>query len=391
MTDSPFPSDAPGESPRPLSRPLYVSQPYLPPLGDFLPYLENIWASGFVTNGGQMHQALEQALADYLGVPHIVLFNNGMTALLAALHSLERRGEVITTPFSFVATAHSIVWQSMTPVFVDISPESLNMDPERIEAAITPDTAAIMPVHCYGHPCDTSAIQAIADHRNLPVIYDAAHAFGVDDEGGSILRHGHMSALSFHATKVFNTFEGGALVVQDQETRQRLNQIKNFGFVSETAVSGYGINGKMSEINAAFGLLQLKHTGQVRTRRQAVHDIYVDGLRGIKGLHVHLPANAAGHNHAYFPILVRQEFPISRDALYDALKTSNIYARRYFYPLISNFPAYTNMPSAARANLPMANLAAEQVLCLPIHAGMADDEAHHVVTAIRAIAASGKA
>jgi len=365
---------------------IYVTQPHLPALDEFVPYLEEIWSSGFVTNNGRMHQALERELAVFLGVEHVVLFNNATTALLAALRALGRQGEVITTPFSFVATAHSILWQGMTPVFADISRNSLNLDPSRIEAAINARTVAIMPVHCYGHACDTQAIQEIAERHGIPVIYDAAHAFGVTDDGGSILRHGDMSVVSFHATKVFNTFEGGAIITQDPTTRQCLERIRNFGFVNEMEVPDCGINGKMSEVNAAFGLLQLRHAARVQARRRAVHEAYVRGLEGVTGLHIHAPLDLDRHNFSYFPILVGPEFPINRDALHDALKARNIYARRYFYPLISNFSHYAALPSTKRENLPVANQMSDRILCLPIHTGMSPADVERITEAITGIA-----
>jgi len=366
---------------------IYVTQPYLPPLAEFIPYLEKIWASGFVTNNAAMHQLLERELAWYLGVDNITLFNNGTTALLAALQTLgQRGGEVITTPFSFVATAHSILWQGLTPVFVDIDPDTLNLDARRIEAAITPQTVAILPVHCYGYPCDTTAIQAIATRHGLPVIYDAAHAFGVQDAGGSILRHGDMSVLSFHATKVFSTLEGGAVISRSAQHKQALERLRNFGIVSETELSGCGINGKMSEVHAAFGLLQLQKIEVMRARRRAIHDVYTAQLHGIPGLRRPACGTLTTLNHAYYPVLVGPDYPEDRDALYLRLKSAGIHARRYFYPLISNFPLYQGMPSARPDKLPVANAAARQVLCLPVHAAMTVEDAWRVVHVVREVA-----
>lgn len=346
---------------------IYVTQPYLPPLEEFTPYLEQIWANKILTNGGPFHQQLEQALCEYLGVPHIALFTNGTLALITALQALRVTGEVITTPYSFVATAHALLWQNCKPVFVDIEPHTLNLDPAKIEAAITPQTTAILPVHCYGNPCDTAAIQKIADNYNLRVIYDAAHAFGVEDEGGSILRHGDLSVLSFHATKVFNTFEGGAIVCPDAKTKQRIDHLKNFGFVDETTVVAPGINGKMSEINAAFGLLQLKHMPHVMQRRAQIDAYYREHLADVPGITCLPQGHQTVANHSYFPILVGPEYPLSRDELYEKLKAHGIYARRYFYPLIADFPMYRGLPSATRANLGHACYASDQVLCLPIY------------------------
>lgn len=349
------------------NKPVYVTQPLLPPLEDFLPYLETIWDNKILTNGGPFHQQLEQALCDYLGVKHICLFANGTLALMTALQALRINGEVITTPYSFVATAHSLLWNNIKPVFADIEPHSLNLDPSKIEAAITPQTTAIMPVHCYGRPCDIDAIEKIADNYNLKVIYDAAHAFGVRHRGGSVLNHGDLSVISFHATKIFNTFEGGAIVCPDAKTKQRIDHLKNFGFVDEVTVVAAGINGKMSEINAAFGLLQLKGIDGARQKRKAIDAHYRQQLAGIGGITCVQQGDAEAANNAYFPILVGPGYPLSRDALFQLLRDQEIYARRYFYPLISDFPMYRGMPSAAHANLPVARLASSQVICLPIY------------------------
>ena len=359
--------------------PIFVTQPYLPSLSEFVPYLEKIWDSHVLTNGGPMHQQLERALGEYLGVEHIALFNNGTVALLTALQALRISGEVITTPYSFVATAHSLLWNGLKPVFVDIDPVTLNMDPAKIEAAITPQTTAIMPVHCYGTPCDVDAIQKIADIYNLKVIYDAAHAFGVCRDDGSILRHGDLSVLSFHATKVFNTFEGGAIVCPDVKTKQRIDQLKNFGFVDEVTVVAPGINGKMSEINAAFGLLQLQHMDKVMARRREIDARYRQGLKGIKGLQVVDESSATTANYSYFPIFINGDYPISRDALYQCLKDHGVFARRYFYPLISEFPMYRGLPSAKPSNLPVATDIANKVLCLPIYPALSDLDVERVI------------
>ncbi len=366
------------------NEPIYVTQPYLPPLEEFIPYLQQIWDSKILTNCGPFHQQLEEALCEYLGVDHIALFTNGTLALVTALQALSITGEVITTPYSFVATSHSLLWNGIKPVFVDIDPNTLNLDPAKIEAAITPQTTAIMPVHVYGHPCDVVAIQEIADRYNLKVIYDAAHAFGVKSEGGSVLRHGDISVLSFHATKVFNTFEGGAIVCRDIKTKQHINHLKNFGFVDEVTVTAPGINGKMSEFNAALGLLQLKHMGTALARRQEIDTKYRDLLKGIKGLRCVHGAGEAQANYAYFPILLDDDYPISRDALYQKLGDNNIHARRYFFPLISSFPMYRGLPSARPDNLPVASAAARQVLCLPIYPTL---EAPQIETIVQVIAA----
>ncbi|MFC5520597.1 DegT/DnrJ/EryC1/StrS family aminotransferase [Polaromonas jejuensis] len=366
-----------------MAQPIYVTQPYLPPLEEFTPYLEKIWANKILTNGGPFHQQLEQALCDYLGVKHLALFTNATIALITALQALRITGEVITTPYSFVATAHSLLWNGIKPVFVDVDPRTLNLDPSKIEAAITPQTTAIMPVHVYGHPCDVEAIQKIADNYNLRVIYDAAHAFGVQDAGGSVLRHGDLSVLSFHATKVFNTFEGGAIICPDAKTKMRIDQLKNFGHAGEITVVAPGINGKMSEINAAFGLLQLQHIDQTLALRKEIDATYRELLKDVKGIHCLQDAGEKVANYAYFPILVEADYPISRDELYQKLRDNNIYSRRYFYPLISEFPMYRGLPSAQRDNLPVAFDAAQQVLCLPIYPAL---EVAHIETIARLIA-----
>lgn len=360
------------------THPVYVTQPHLPPLEDFLPYLQEIWNNKIVTNGGPFHQQLEQALGDSLGVQHVALVSNGTLALITALQALRITGEVITTPYSFVATAHSLLWQNCKPVFVDIEPDTLNLDPSKIEAAITPQTTAIMPVHCYGTPCRADAIQKIADNYNLRVIYDGAHAFGVRDAEGSLLRHGDLTVLSFHATKVFNTFEGGAIVCHDAKTKQRVDHLKNFGFVDETTVVAPGINAKMSEINAAFGLLQLQHMPRILQRRSEIDARYRSQLQSVPGIRCLPRADHTVANYSYFPILVQPEYPLRRDDLYQKLKNHGIYSRRYFYPLISEFPMYRGLPSAAPANLPVATRAAAQVLCLPIYPNLSDSDADRV-------------
>ena len=347
-----------------------------------MPYLEKIWANKILTNGGPFHQQLENALCDYLGVNHLALFSNGTLALVTALQALRITGEVITTPYSFVATAHSLLWNGIKPVFVDVHPDTLNLDPARIEAAITPQTTAILPVHCYGHPCDVDAIQKIADIYNLKVIYDAAHAFGVRCHCGSVLNHGDLSVLSFHATKVFSTFEGGAIICPDAKTKHRIDHLKNFGFVDETTVVAPGINGKMSEINAAFGMLQLQHIDEAIAKRRAIDAVYRDELKNVPGIRCLQGAGEHVANCAYFPVLVEPEYPCSRDALYRKLKDNNIFARRYFYPLITEFPMYRGMLSANRENLPVATAAAQQVLCLPIYPALTPDDQRSVISIV---------
>jgi len=349
------------------NKPIYVTQPVLPPLEEFIPYLQQIWDNKILTNGGPFHQQLEQALCDYLGVKHLALFTNGTLALVTALQALRITGEVITTPYSFVATSHSLLWNSIKPVFVDIDPNTLNLDPAKIEAAITPQTTALLPVHCYGHPCDVEAIQKIADNYNLKIIYDAAHSFGVQNQDGSILNYGDLSILSFHATKVFNTFEGGAIICPDTKTKVRIDQLKNFGHVGETTVVAPGINGKMSEFNAALGLLQLKYIDQAIASRKEIDMAYRERLKGVKGIRCLNDAGEKVANYAYFPILVETDYPISRDDLNQKLKDNGIHPRRYFYPLISEYPMYRSLLSAHRDNLPVATAVSQQILCLPIY------------------------
>jgi dTDP-4-amino-4,6-dideoxygalactose transaminase len=346
---------------------IYVTRPFLPPLEEFYPYLKQIWDSKILTNGGPFHRQFEAALCEYLGVNHIALFTNGTMALITALQALRITGEVITTPYSFVATSHSLLWNGLKPVFVDIDPDSLNMDPRKIEAAITAQTTAIMPIHCYGHPCDTSAIQKIADDYNLKVIYDAAHAFGVRGESGSVLNNGDLSVLSFHATKVFNTFEGGAIVCPDAKTKVHIDHLKNFGHVGEVNVVATGINGKMSEFNAALGLLQLKYIDAIFARRREIDAEYRSKLSGVRGIRCLSDSSEKISNYSYFPILIDPNYPLSRDELYQKLIENGVHARRYFYPLISDYPMYRGLPSAQDSNLPQAKIAAQKVLCLPIY------------------------
>lgn len=346
---------------------IFVTKPTLPPLDEFIPYLREMWDSRILTNEGPFHQKLEQALREYLKVGQISLFTNGTIALITALQALRISGEVITTPFSFVATSHALLWNGITPVFADVDGNTLNLDPAKIEAAITPRTSAILPVHCFGHPCDVRAIREIADAHNLSVIYDAAHAFGVRVGGRSVLSEGDLSVLSFHATKVFNTFEGGAIVCRDAETKTRIAHLKNFGHVGETDVVATGINGKMSEVCAALGLAQLRHIEEALAARRKIDAAYRERLSGMDGIRCLGGSGEEVANCAYFPVLVGDGYPISRDELYEKLKAHGIHPRRYFYPLISEFPMYRGLPSARRDNLPWATRAARQVLCLPIY------------------------
>ena len=355
-------------------KPIYVTQPDMPPLDEFIPYLEQIWDNKILTNNGPFHKQLEQALCDYLGVEHLALFTNGTIALVTALQALRVTDEVITTPYSFVATAHSLLWNDIKPVFVDIDPNTCNLDPDRIEEAITPKTTAILPVHCYGTQCDVERIQKIADTYGLKVIYDAAHAFGVQYQGESLLRHGDLSVLSFHATKVFNTFEGGAIVCADAKMKQRIDYLKNFGFANEVTVVAPGINGKMSEINAAFGLLQLKHHNDALVRRKQIETRYREALADVRGISLlPIPPDTNG-NASYLPIFVGEEYPLSRDALYQKMKSAGINGRRYFYPLISEMPMYRGLSSSEAAKLVGAHSAAERVICLPIYPNLKDHQ-----------------
>lgn len=365
------------------NRPITVTQPYLPPLEEFVPYLEEIWKSKWVTNNGPYHQALEVALAKYLGIEHLALVANGTLGLVTALQALRITGEVITTPYSFVATAHSLLWNNIQPVFVDIDPMTMNLDPDKIEAAITPKTTAIMPVHCYGNPCDVERIQKVADTYGLRVIYDAAHAFGVQYKGESILKSGDLAVLSFHGTKVFTTFEGGAIVCPDAKTKQRIDYLKNFGIADEVTVMAPGINGKMNEVQAAFGMLQLKHIDYAIERRKAIDLRYRQSLRDVTGLKILSEPAATVRNYAYFPVLVGPNYPMSRDALYLKLREAGIHARRYFYPLISDMPMYRGLRSAVSTNVPNAKRSAEEILCLPIYPDLNEDDQERVITSLR--------
>ena len=360
-----------------------VTSPLLPELDDFIPYLKDIWERKWLTNNGHYHQLLEKALAEYLKVPYVSLFTNGTLPLLTALQALRVTGEVITTPYSFVATTHSLWWNGIKPVFVDIDPETCNIDPEKIEAAITPKTTAIMPVHVYGKPCDTERIQAVADKYGLKVIYDAAHAFGVEVDGRSVLEAGDMATLSFHATKVYNTVEGGALICHDEETKQRIDYLKNFGFAGETTVIAPGINGKMDEVRAAFGLLNLKQADAAIAARQGVANRYREGLRGVEGIRVMEDMRGVRHNYSYFPIFVDAEaYGMTRDELYFRMRERNVLGRRYFYPLISEFSTYRGLESAKPENLPVAHKVADSVICLPMYAGLEEGDVERVVSII---------
>lgn len=361
---------------------IYVTQPFLPPLSEFIPYLEKIWETKWLTNAGPFHEKFEDALVRYLDVSQLALFANGTIALVTALQTLRIAGEVITTPFSFAATTHSLFWNNITPVFVDVNPNNCNINPEKIEAAITPRTRAILAVHCYGNPCDVDKIQYIADTYGLKVIYDAAHAFGVKYRGISLLNHGDLSVLSFHATKVFNTFEGGAIVCADAKIKQRINYLKNFGFADEVTVMAPGINGKMNEIQAAFGLLQLEYVQEAIERRRKIDENYRRVLANVAGIYCLSEPDKTERNYAYFPILVGEDFPLSRDHLYAKFREQNIFVRRYFHPLISDMPMYRGLPSAAPGNLLEAKKVASQVLCLPIYPALELDDQNRVIELI---------
>ena len=361
-----------------------VTSPLLPDLKEFEKMLEDIWQRKWLTNNGYYHKELEKALAEYLGVPYISLFTNGTLPLITALQALNlREGEIITTPYSFVATTHSIWWNNLKPVFVDVEEETGNIDPEKIEAAITPKTRAIMPVHVYGTPCNTKRIQEIADIYGLKVIYDAAHAFGVNVNGKSILENGDMSTLSFHATKVYNTVEGGALICRDEATKKRIDYLKNFGFAGETTVVAPGINSKMDEIRSAYGLLNLKQVDDAIAKRKHVAELYRATLKNIPGIRFLNDSEGVHQNYSYFPIFINEkDYGMSRDALYAKLHENNIFGRRYFYPLISNFPVYRGLESANPTNLPVATKLADQVLCLPMYADLTDDDVERVLRVI---------
>lgn len=360
-----------------------VTSPLLPDLEEFHKLLKEIWDSKWITNNGSFHKQLEKELATYLKVPYISLFTNGTLPLITALQALRITGEVITTPYSFVATTHSLWWNGIKPVFVDVDPSNCGLDPAKIEAAITPKTTAIMPVHCYGKPCDTKAIQEIADKYGLKVIYDAAHAFGVEVNGESILNAGDMSTLSFHATKVYNTIEGGAMVMHDEKTKQRIDYLKNFGFANETTVVAPGINSKMDELRAAYGILNLRQVDAAIAARQNVANVYRDALRGVEGITFFDDMPGVRHNYSYFPIFIDAEkFGKTRDQLYFEMREANVLGRRYFYPLISEFSTYRGLPSATRENLPEAYKLADTVLCLPMHHDLSEEDINRVLEII---------
>ncbi|MDR3258493.1 MAG: DegT/DnrJ/EryC1/StrS family aminotransferase [Fusobacteriaceae bacterium] len=363
--------------------PILVTSPLLPPLEEFIPYLKDIWNKKWLTNNGYYHQELEKALCDYLGVKYLSLFTNGTLPLITALQALRITGEVITTPFSFVATTHSLWWNGIKPVFVDIDPITCNINPDKIEAAITPHTTAIMPVHVYGYPCDMERIQSIADKYGLKVIYDAAHAFGVTVNNKSVLEAGDMSTLSFHATKVFNTIEGGALVCRDEQTKKRIDYLKNFGFAGETTVVAPGINGKLDEIRSAYGLLNLKQVDNAIEKRRQIANQYREALKNVDGISFIGDIPDVRHNYAYFPIFVDAEkYGMARDEIYFKMQEQNVFGRRYFYPLISTFSTYRGLDSAKPKNLPVATKIADSVICLPMYPDLNNGDINKILKLI---------
>jgi dTDP-4-amino-4,6-dideoxygalactose transaminase len=363
---------------------LTVTSPLLPDLDDFHHILKEIWDSKWITNNGRFHKQLEKELSEYLKVPFLSLFTNGTLPLITALQALGiKSGEVITTPYSFVATTHSIWWNGLKPVFVDIDPLTCNIDPAKIEEAITPETVAIMPVHCYGTPCDTDAIQRIADKHGLKVIYDAAHAFGVEVNGDSLLNAGDLSTLSFHATKVYNTIEGGALVMQDEETKRKIDFLKNFGFKNEVEVVAPGINSKMDEIRSAYGILSLRQVDESIEARKEVAREYRKELKGVPGIRLFEDMPGVKHNYSYFPIFINSdEYGMTRDQLYFKMKDANVLGRRYFYPLISTFDPYRTLPGSASENLPVATRIADEVICLPMHHELSREDVDRIISLI---------
>ncbi|MDR0981638.1 MAG: DegT/DnrJ/EryC1/StrS family aminotransferase [Culturomica sp.] len=367
-----------------MEKTITVTSPLLPSLDDFIPYLEDIWQRKWLTNNGHYHQELEKALSEYLQVPYVSLFTNGTLPLMTALQALRITGEVITTPYSFVATTHSLWWNGIKPVFVDIEPDTCNIDPEKIEAAITPKTTAIMPVHVYGTPCNIASIQMIADKYGLKVIYDAAHAFGVTINGKSVLEAGDMSTLSFHATKVYNTVEGGALVCHDEKTKKRIDYLKNFGFAGETTVVAPGINGKMDEIRAAYGLLNLMQVDKAIERRRQIALQYREGLKNVHGLRCLQDIPDVRHNYSYFPVFVdATDYGMTRDELYFKMQEKNVFGRRYFYPLISEFSTYRGLESAQPEKLPVAHKIANSVICLPMYAELEKEDVERIIKIIQ--------
>jgi len=369
-----------------MTKPIYVTRPAIPPLDEFLPYLEEMWESRILTNGGPFHDELEQQLCKYLGVKYISLFSNGTLALVTALQTLRITGEVITTPFSFVASTHALWWNGIKPVFVDIEPDTFTLDPSKIESAITPQTTALLPVHVYGNPCNVEKIKEIADTYGLKIIYDACHTFGVTIGGIPVLNFGDLSVMSFHATKVYTTFEGGAIICHDEATKKRIDNLKNFGFVNETTVVTPGINAKLNEFQAAIGLLQLKYIDASIEKRRTLSELYKNLLKNIEGISFIEADPDVKQCYSYFPILVRKEyFSKTRDEVYEGLKKHNIFSRRYFYPLISQYPTYSGLESARPGKMQVAEKVTQEVLCLPIYPDLDGDEVHFIVEKIKEI------
>lgn len=362
---------------------IFVTKPTLPPLDEFQDALKKIWDSEYITNGGPFHKRLEEELANYLGVNYISLFSNGTLALITALQALNVKGDVITTPYSFVATTNALIWNGITPVFADINPYDCNINVDRIEEAITENTTAIVPVHVYGTPCEVEKLEKLAEKYNLKVIYDAAHAFGINYKGQSILNYGDLSILSFHATKVYNTIEGGAIVSHTKEMKTKIDNLKNFGIVDELTVVDSGINAKMNEVQAAYGLLNLKSIDENIGKRKIAFEYYQKVLQDVKGLRLLEVGELENFNYGYLPVFIENEYPITRDQLYDLLMSEDIYSRRYFYPLISDFPIYSNIKSADRNNLPNAVQATETVLCLPIYSELDTKTIDRIVNSIK--------
>lgn len=350
-----------------MDKPIQVTQASLPHLKEFVASLEQIWDRKWLTNNGHFHQEFEKKLVQYLGVKYISVFSNGTLALMTSLQVLGIKGEVITTPYSFVATSNAMIWNDITPVFCDIDPVYGNLDIEKIESLITKRTTAIVPVHVYGNPIDVEKLEKIAKKHNLKVIYDAAHAFGVQKNKQSILNFGDLSVLSFHATKSFSTIEGGAIISHDYKTKQQIDYLKNFGFVDEVTVIAPGINGKMNELQAAFGLLQLKSFEYQTLKRKEITEFYRSLLKEIKGIRYLFDMKNIKHNYSYFPIFIENNFPLNRDQLYKKLKENGIFGRRYFYPLISDFPMYNKLPSAKHEKLLNSVVISNEVICLPIY------------------------
>lgn len=367
-----------------MDKKITVTSPLFPPLEDFIPYLEDIWGRKWLTNNGHYHERLEAELCKYLNIEYFSLFSNGTLALITALQALQIKGEVITTPFSFVATSHALWWNGIKPIFIDIEPDTCNLDPEKIEAAITPETTAILPVHVYGNPCNHKRIKEIADRHQLKVIYDAAHAFSVTENGESILNYGDLAVLSFHATKTYSTIEGGAIVCHSPEMKRHIDNLKNFGFRGETIVEEPGINAKMNEVQAAFGLVTLKYVEEAIKNRKQTATLYRNAIDKIEGLSYLKEQENVVYNYSYFPLFVDEDkYGMSRDELYETLQKHNVYGRRYFYPLISHFKPYRDLPSAAPRNLPIATQIANSVICLPMHHDLTQENVEKITTLLQ--------